>query len=169
MGTASPYIVAQDLGCSYEDVMRHINEQHDIKMDETGSFKSEDDLLKKLASNMKTLDEWTSYVIATVQGPKDVDRAKVDMLVRLTQEVRKTVESIATLQGRMGPGDTVLQVQILNARVVDLTNTVLDVCCPDCRMKILESMEKKRLCQTNVPLLTVKPSTEKTTCSTPIL
>lgn len=146
LGKTTPYVVANDLNCSYEDVMCHINDQHEIKVDDQGNFQSEDALLNKLATNMKTLDEWTGFIISTVQSPKDVDRAKVDMLVRLTQEVRKTVESIATLQGRMGPGDTVMQIQILNTKVIDLTNMVLDCSCPECKMKILEAMEKKQLC-----------------------
>ena len=157
LGKTTPYVVANELGCTYEDVMCHINEQHEIKVDEDGNFQTEDILLKKLASNMRTLEEWTGYIISTVSAPKDVDRAKVDMLVKLTQEIRKTIESIAELQGRLGPGDTILQVQILNGRVVDLTNMVLDNSCPECKMKILNAMERKQVCQTVVPSLGARP------------
>ena len=157
LGKTTPYVVANELGCSYEQVMCHINEQHEIKVDEDGNFQTEDILLKKLASNMKTLEEWTGFIISTVSAPKDVDRAKVDMLVKLTQEIRKTIESIAELQGRLGPGDTVMQIQVLNGRVMDLTNMVLDNSCSDCKMKILQAMERKQVCQTVVPSLTAKP------------
>ena len=157
LGKTTPYVVARELECTYEQVMCHINEQHEIKVDDEGYFQSEDVLLAKLASNMRTLDQWTEYVIKTVNKPSDVDRSKVDMLVKLTQEIRRTVESIAELQGRLGPGDTVVQIQILNGRVMDMTNMILDNSCPECKMKILEAMEARRICQPNVPLLTTRP------------
>jgi hypothetical protein len=145
MGSTTPYVVAAELGCSFEQVMTHINESHEIQVDADDNLQSPDALLNRLMKNMNTLKEWTDFVIGSVATPKDVDRAKVDMLVKLTQEIRKTVESIAELQGRKGPGDTIIQLQTLNMKVIQLTNTVVDVSCPECKMKILAAMERQQL------------------------
>jgi hypothetical protein len=139
-GKSTPYIVAQELGCTYEEVMCHINESHDLQI-EDGQMQSTDALLNRLMTSMNVLDEWTGYIIKTVKEPKDVDRAKVQMMVQLTQEIRKTVESIAVLQGRVGPGDAATQINMLNMKVINLTNNVLDNCCPDCKARILSAME----------------------------
>ena len=143
LGKASPYQVALDLNCGYEQVMTHINDSHEIAVDQCGRMESQDVLLNKLMMNMNTIKEWTDYVVATVSGPRDIDRAKVQMLVQLTQETRKTIESIAELQGRKGPGDAELQVVMLNTRVVNLTNTIVDACCPECKMKILDMLDSR--------------------------
>jgi hypothetical protein len=145
LGTKSTFQVALDLGTSNECVMKHINENHELMLDEDGDLKSEDRLLNDLLKTLKTLKTWTDYVVATVQKPDQVDRAKVDMLVRLSQEARKTIESVATLQGRRGPGDTYIQMQVLNNKVMLLTNTILDASCDDCKVKILEAIEKQPL------------------------
>lgn len=142
LGKLSPYQVAEQLGCTYEQVMTHVNESHEIKIDPDGLMQSPDALLNRLMISMNTLDEWTGYIIQTVKEPKDVDRAKVQMMVQLTQEIRKTVESIAVLQGRVGNGDASLQIKVLNTRVIDLTNTVLDCCCSECKMRVLERMDR---------------------------
>jgi hypothetical protein len=147
LGKTTPYIVAVELGCTYEEVMRHINEGHELSVDANGCMQSTDELLNKLMKNMNTLDEWSSYIIETVNKPSDVDRAKVQMMVQLTQEIRKTIESIAVLQGRVGNGDAAMQINALNTRVIDLTNTVVDNCCSDCKMKILAAMERPKVVQ----------------------
>ena len=158
LGTSNPYQVANDLGCTYEQVCTHINEQHEISVDDEGNLQSQDMLLGKLTENIQTMENWSRFIITTVTEAKHVDRAKVDMLTKLMQEIRKTIESIATLQGRMGPGDTVIQMQILNMRVVDLTNLVLTNSCPDCKAKILAAMENKQLCSApSTPLLVARP------------
>jgi len=147
MGVSSPYVVAQELNCTFEEVMTHINNSHEIQVDACGNMSSPDALLNKLMTNMRVMDEWINYIITTVNKASDVDMAKVRMMVQLTQETRKTIESIAVLQGRVGSGDASMQINALNARVVGLTNSVLDNCCSDCKMKILAAMEKPKLVQ----------------------
>jgi hypothetical protein len=145
LGTRTTFEVAMELQCSNDDVMRHINESHELTLDGDGDLQSQDKLLNDLLKTLKTLKQWTDYVVTTVKDPKDIDRAKVDMLVRLSQEARKTIESVATLQGRKGPGDTYVQMQLLNNKVMLLTNTVIDSACGDCKMKILEAIEAQPL------------------------
>ena len=144
MGKTTPHQVALDIGCTLEEVMTHMNDGHDLKVDDTGQMQSTDALLNRLMKSMNVLDEWTSFIIGTVKEAKDVDRAKVQMMVSLTQEIRKTVESVAVLQGRVGQGDAAAQINQLNTKVIDLTNSVLDNCCQDCKLKILSSMERPR-------------------------
>jgi hypothetical protein len=172
LGTSTPYIVAAELKCTYEEVMTHINEGHELRVDEKGKMHSEDELLKKLSTNMNILDEWAGFIIQSVTKPEQIDGAKVNMLVRLTQEIRKTVESIAELQGRKGPGDTLIQLQIVNNKFTTITNLVLDNCCPSCQMKILDAIDRDPMlsggvaCQENVLLSPVKLLPVKTDLST---
>lgn len=155
LGKMSPYDVARQLNCSYEQVMEHTNASHEIQIDANGKMQSEDQLLARLAENMNTLDEWSHYVISTVKKPSDVDNAKVKMLVSLTQEIRKTVEAIGTLQGRIGPGDALIQLKVTNAKFMLLTNEIAARCCPDCQMKVLNILEMPELgggsCRTLLP------------------
>jgi hypothetical protein len=137
--------IAAELQCSNEAVMRHINESHELTLDDDGDLQSPDKLLNDLLKTLKTLKQWTDFVVMNVDSPEKIDRAKVDMLVRLSQEARKTIESVATLQGRKGPGDTYIQMQVLNQKVMLLTNTVIDTACGDCKMKILEAIENQPL------------------------
>lgn len=143
LGRKTVYQVAEELNCSVDQVMTHINESHEITVDNDGYLQSQDKLLGDLLKTLKTLKQWTDYVVTTVKDPKDINRAKVDMLVRLSQEARKTIESVATLQGRKGPGDTYVQMQILNSKVMLLTNTILDAACDDCKLKILTAIESQ--------------------------
>jgi small-conductance mechanosensitive channel len=145
LGRKTTFQVAAELDTTNELVMKHINESHELTFDEDGALRSQDRLMDDLLKTLKTLKTWTDYVVNTVKDPNQIDRAKVDMLVRLSQEARKTIESVATLQGRKGPGDTHIQMQILNGKVVLLTNTIIDVACPDCKMKILDAIEGQPL------------------------
>jgi len=145
LGKKTTFQVATELETTNEFVMRHINESHELTIDDDGDLQSPDKLLNDLLKTLKTLKQWTDFVVMNVDSPEKIDRAKVDMLVRLSQEARKTIESVATLQGRKGPGDTYLQMQVLNQKVMLLTNTVLDAACSDCKVKILEAMESQPL------------------------
>lgn len=145
LGKKTPFQVATDLNCTYEEVMLHINESHELHVDENNNLQTEDVLLKRLSGNMNTLQEWTDFIIASVTKPSEIDRAKVQMLVQLTQEIRKTVSEIAELQGRKGPGDAYMRVQVLNAQVVDMTHAILSECCTDCQQKILAVVDKQLL------------------------
>lgn len=145
LGKKTTYQVALELMCDNDSVMKHINESHELTTDEDGYLKSQDKLLDELLKTLRTLKTWTDYVVVSVQRPDQIDRAKVDMLVRLSQEARKTIESVATLQGRKGPGDTYVQMQLLNSRVMLLTNTIIDVACDECKLKILDAIEGQPL------------------------
>jgi hypothetical protein len=145
LGKKTTFQVAVELNTDNVTVMKHINESHELTLDADGDLQSQDKLLNDLLKTLKTLKQWTDFVVMNVDGPEKIDRAKVDMLVRLSQEARKTIESVATLQGRKGPGDTVIQMQILNQKVMLLTNTVIDAACGDCKLKILEAIENQPL------------------------
>lgn len=143
LGKKSPFDVATELDCTYEQVMAHINGGHELQVDDQGRLQSSDVLLKRLSDNLNTLQDWADFVTSTVSGSADLDNNKIRMLTTLVKEIRGGIGDIAELQGRKGPGDAIMQVQVLNARVVDLTNTIIDVCCDDCKLKILGAIEKQ--------------------------
>lgn len=163
LGRKTHYDVAKELGCSYEQVMKHVNESHDLCEDESGKLQTQDVLLKRLAGTLNTLQEWTDFIIVTVTKPEDVDRNKVQMLTQLTKEIRGTIGDIAELQGRKGPGDTYMQIQVLNARIVNFTHAIEELCCDECKMKIISYndnqprlMEGTNVSQVQQPRVQVK-------------
>lgn len=159
LGKTTAMDVATELGCTREDVMRHINEQHEIQMDVNGDFRSPDFYLDKLLDQYNSLQKWTDYVLELVKGANDINPQKINMLVQLSREIRETIKTLGEFQGRKSQQDTVY-VQKMEKQVEQMTYIVLEETCPVCRQKVLAAMGSTLLPKE-------KPLLEKTSSSIP--
>ncbi len=159
LGKATADDVAKELGCTKEDIMKHINDMHDIQQIK-GQFCSPDFYLDKLLRQYTNLQNWTDYVLELVKGANDIDPRKVHMLIQLSREIRETINTLGEFQGRKAQQNNVY-VQQLEKQVEQMTYIVLEETCPVCQQKVQMAMA-------NIQSAKVKPLPEKTSLSIPV-
>jgi len=122
--------------CDAATVMRHVND-HELVVDEEGVVDSPDFYMRKLGKLLKTLDDWVNYVTGRAPDP-----TTINLGIKLSREIRATLETLAVFQGRLG-GQTQVNVQIdnMNMKYLQLTQIIQEKVCDQCRARILEVID----------------------------
>ena len=145
LGKISPYELAVELNCSVEEIMTHVNQSHEIQVNDTGEIQSDDIFLKKLGKHLATMEKWVGFLTESVNGKGDLDRSKVIMLTALIKEIRGAISDIAELQGRKGPTDQTIRIKTMEKQIIDITGLIIREVPPSCQVRIVEEMERLKL------------------------
>ncbi len=123
------------------EVMEHIN-KHEIKKLDDGTLFSDDFIFNEL---LLVLSGMKKYFDQVIESDIEASPQLIMMITRLVREIRETLLSIATLQGRIGAGQSNERIKIMEQRVLNITNVILQDTCPECREKIVRLIESESL------------------------
>jgi len=141
-GRKSPFEIAAQYGMDIEDVMEHVN-KHEIVLKEYSidRYQSPDWYLNEMLGMFNVLRDWIDYLMEQPRG--EIDPRKVDALTKLTREVRATLVELANFQGRIQKGEIYVdKMQVNNVAV--LTDVLLEEACDECRIKMIDALERQK-------------------------
>lgn len=146
VGRCSPVEIAAEFDMTPEEVMEHMNE-HEIRrvvVNGKEMVDSPDFYLNELASIFNKLRDYSDLIIMSEDKP---DKNTIEMITKLSAETRRTLESMATLQGRLTRGNE-LNVKNMEVRVLSLTEVIMKEACPECQRRILKVIDATPLLST---------------------
>jgi hypothetical protein len=120
-----------------QEAMEHVD-KHVVSKDENGNLTSEDMYLGKLTFMVNTLGGWIEKVI----NKEEVSRNTVIMLTSLMKEQRQTLEMLAQMQGRAINTSGAKQTKNSEARVMMLTQVIIQKVCPQCQRVIIDILDE---------------------------
>ena len=121
----------------HSEVMEHLNTHELVVDDSKGIYESPDFYMNELLKLLKMLKDWLKI---TVEEGK-TDKFTIDNGIKLSKEVRLTLESLAQFQGRFDRTSNVQLTQV-NMKYMQLTTVLLSEVCDECRGKIIKVLDE---------------------------
>lgn len=137
LGKKSSREMAEYFGVDHSEVMEHLNTHELVVDDSKGIYESPDFYMNELLKLLKMLKDWLKI---TVEEGK-TDKFTIDNGIKLSKEVRLTLESLAQFQGRFDRTSNVQLTQV-NMKYMQLTTVLLSEVCDECRGKIIKVLDE---------------------------
>ena len=139
-GIRTPIECAAYYGISPEDVNDHLN-NHIMYKNEEGRMDSPDYVVSKVLKIVEAMDEFFDEM--RIQDTT-IDRSTMDLILRLSKELRESLKLLADLQGRLGNSNETRVIEITNNYKM-LTQVIMTEMCGDCQMKVIDAMDRLQL------------------------
>lgn len=138
MGRKTVFDVSIFYKTTPEVIMEHLD-NHEIVKDSDGNFNSPDFYMQELLTQLRYLKSWLKYS-TTANG--SMSREDVELAIKLSREIRATVESLGTFQGRLSSSPQItVNIDQINQRYMAITNLLMTDTCDNCRSKVLTLMD----------------------------
>lgn len=124
-----------------EHIYHHVNHEQALHHD------NPDYVRLKMVKFADILELWLDGMIVSNQ----IDRATMDMALRLIKEIRENLKVMAEIDGKLNKADPKLQIINIKNDYKRLTNVLMMDLCDNCRPKALKAIEGMN---TSIPVLT---------------
>jgi len=105
--------------------------------------------LRELHTLLKQLKDWTTYCIKS----SDMSNRDIEVLLKIVRETRDTLKTLGEFEGRINKQAQVqVNIALINQRYREIENFLLTETCNECRLKVIDLMDK--LATSETPLIT---------------